>query len=183
MMYIIGLGNPGKEYELTRHNVAWLLLDAVAGNFEYDKYINARVATATLAGSDFTFLKPETFMNNSGEVVPHLLKKGMTSEELVVVQDDIDLPLGSFRISYDRGDGGHNGIKSIVAVLGTKEFLRIRVGISMKDEEGILRKPNVLGKFSEEEMNKLVEVKKTFKELLETLAKDGKGKAMTEFNK
>lgn len=182
MMYIIGLGNPGKEYELTRHNVAWLLLDAVASNFEYDKYMNARVANATLAGSDFTFLKPETFMNNSGEVVPHLLKKGMTSEELVVVQDDIDLPLGSFRISYDRGDGGHNGIKSIVAVLGTKEFLRIRVGVSMKDEEGILRKPNVLGKFSEEEMNKLVEVKKTFKELLETLAKDGKGKAMSLFN-
>jgi len=183
-MHVIGLGNPGEEYKNTRHDVAWILLDAISSDWTEDKYMNADVSMVQVSGKEFIFVKPQTFMNSSGQVIPHLLKNfGATNDTMLVVQDDIDLPLGTLRLSYDRGDGGHNGIKSIVTVLGSKQFLRLRVGISIVGEDGKLHKPNVLGAFSKVEMKKLEEVKLKFKDLLNVLAKEGKEKAMTEFNK
>ncbi len=183
-MHVIGLGNHGEEYKNTRHNVAWTLLDVISGDWTGDKYMNADISTVQVSGKEFIFVKPQTFMNSSGQVIPYLLKNfGATNDTMLVVQDDIDLPLGTLRLSYDRGDGGHNGIKSIVTVLGSKQFLRLRVGISIVGEDGKLHKPNVLGAFSKVEMKKLEEVKLKFKDLLNVLAKEGKEKAMTEFNK
>lgn len=181
MIHIIGLGNPGKEYEQTRHNVAWMLLDTLVDvrDWRHDKYLPGHVATLP----DMTLVKPDTFMNHSGNVLPSLMKSyGLSAESLLVVQDDIDLPIGTLRLSYDRGDGGHNGIKSIVEVLGSKQFLRLRVGVSLLDESGVLRKPNVLGRFSPLEMETLQTVIEKYKKILAILTKEGKEKAMNECN-
>ena len=185
MLHIIGLGNPGKEYMNTRHNVAWMLFDTLASeaDWKYEKYLPAYVVHMSRNSSDMMLIKPDTFMNNSGDVVPYLIKAHeLTAESLLVVQDDIDLPLGTMRLSYDRGDGGHNGIKSIVNVLGSKQFLRLRIGVSLLDETGTLRKPNVLGRFNEEEMKTLEIVEKKFVQVLDILTKEGKESAMNICN-
>ena len=103
-------------------------------------------------------------------------------EKIIVVHDDIDLPLGITKISHDRGDGGHNGVKSIMSVLGTKEFTRIRVGVSILDEEGILRKPDVLGNFSQEEQQQIEPISQRVAIVIETIIKNGLDKAMTQYN-
>jgi PTH1 family peptidyl-tRNA hydrolase len=142
MLYIIGLGNPGEKYKNTRHNIAWLVMDELfPTNWSYNKYMNADIRT----GHYGIYIKPQTFMNNSGEVISFLKKEvDFEPEHVLVMYDDIDLAFGEIRISYDRGDGGHNGIKSITNHLGSKKSIRIRMGISRKIEEGRLAKPNVL---------------------------------------
>lgn len=115
MFLIVGLGNPGKKYEKTRHNVGFMVLDALK-EFE--------LPNATLA-------KPQTFMNNSGKAVKSLVAKYqiLNTKYLVVVHDDIDISLGKIKISVGRGSAGHKGVESIIQVLGTKNFTRVRVGI------------------------------------------------------
>ncbi len=179
---IVGLGNPGTEYEKTRHNAGWIVIDHAFPNLEWgrDSYANAGTATE----GDFLFVKPATFMNLSGETVQYFVdKKDYLPENIIVIYDDIDLALGKIKISFDRGSGGHNGIKSIETCLGSREFIRIRIGISKLLETGEFIKPNVLGKFESSELETLVEVSKQIKLALETIVGDGKEKAMTEFNK
>jgi PTH1 family peptidyl-tRNA hydrolase len=182
---IVGLGNPGKEYEKTRHNAGWVILDQAFPELEWerDSYGIAGKATFSFGDSQILFVKPVTLMNNSGESVEYFVsKKGFLSENTIVVYDDIDLPLGTMKISFDRGSGGHNGIKSIEEHLGSREFIRIRVGISKVLENGELVKPNVLGKFEESEIEVLEGVSKKVKDALSLLVKEGKEKAMTMFN-
>jgi len=179
---IVGLGNPGTEYEKTRHNAGWIVIDGAFPGLEFgrDAYANAGTATE----GDFLFVKPATFMNLSGETVQYFVdKKDYLPENIIVIYDDIDLALGKIKISFDRGSGGHNGIKSIEMSLGSREFIRIRIGISKLLETGELVKPNVLGKFEANELETLAEVSKQVKLALETIVKEGKEKAMTEFNK
>ena len=178
---IVGLGNPGTEYEKTRHNAGWIVIDHAYPNLEFgrDSYANAGTATA----GDLLFVKPATFMNLSGETVQYFVdKKEHLPENIIVIYDDIDLPLGKFKISFDRGSGGHNGIKSIETCLGSREFIRIRIGISKTLEDGTFVKPNVLGKFESSELEQLAEVSKKIRLAIETIVKKGKEKAMTEFN-
>jgi PTH1 family peptidyl-tRNA hydrolase len=178
---VVGLGNPGKEYQKTRHNAGWVVIDFAYPDlfWERDNY-----AVADIAKHDhLTFVKPATFMNLSGESVGYLTKKkDVNPDQCIIIYDDIDLPIGKLKISYDRGSGGHNGIKSIQDHLGTAEFIRIRIGISKLMENGELVKPNVLGKFEPEELEILESVAKRVKLAIHTIIKDGKEFAMTEFN-
>ncbi len=183
---VVGLGNPGTEYEKTRHNAGWIVIDTMYPNLEWikDSYANAVIAQ----DRDFLFVKPATFMNLSGETVHYFIdKKEYLPENSIVIYDDIDLALGKFKISFDRGSGGHNGIKSIEMSLGSREFIRIRIGISKQvttegQEKPMLVKPNVLGKFEASELETLAEVSQQVKLALHTIITEGKEQAMTEFN-
>lgn len=178
---VVGLGNPGKEYEKTRHNAGRLVIDLAYPDLQWerDSYAQAGIAK----DEELFFAKPATFMNLSGESVRYLVdKKEIPAEHVIVIYDDIDLPLGKIKISFDRGSGGHNGIKSIHDHLGTQEFIRIRIGISKVIESGELVKPNVLGKFEPEELTILEAVAKKVKLAVHTIVNDGKELAMTEFN-
>lgn len=175
----------GDKYKNTRHNVAWIIFENIFSNLNWqkNKYAESILANTRINDTDVLIVKPETFMNESGRVIPYLMKTyGTSSEKIIVVHDDIDLPIGNIKISYDRGDGGHNGVKSIMSVLGTKEFIRIRVGVSILDEEGILRKPDVLGNFSQEEQKQLENISQKTALIIETIIKNGLDKAMTQYN-
>lgn len=178
---VVGLGNPGKEYEKTRHNAGWIVIDFAYPDlfWEQDNYAVAGIAKHEA----IIFAKPTTFMNLSGESVGYITKKkDIAADHCIVIYDDIDLLLGKLKISYDRGSGGHNGIKSIQDHLGTAEFIRIRIGISKVLENGEFVKPNVLGKFEPEELETLKVVSVIVKKALETIQTEGREKAMTLFN-
>lgn len=158
MKLIAGLGNPGKKYEMTRHNVGFLCLEYFQKkhnlNFKLNKDMNAEVAEANINGEKCIFLKPQTFMNLSGEAVDKVTRYyKIANEDLVVIHDDMDLPLGTLRLREKGSAGGHNGIKNIILHLATEEFKRIRVGIS--GHEDIDAVDYVLGRFSKEEQEVL----------------------------
>ena len=147
MPYIIaGLGNPGEEYENTRHNTGRIVLEAVrkefGGDFEFNKKLNAQVSEGKIGKEKVTFVAPDTFMNNSGKAIGQLVKSIKAAEKLVVIYDDFNLPLGRIRISYNRSSGGHNGIESIIKAVKTEAFLRIRVGTAPENAKGNARTPH-----------------------------------------
>ncbi len=185
MFTIIGLGNVGEKYKNTRHNIAWIIFDNIFSNLNWqkNKYAESMLANTRTNNTDVLIVKPETFMNESGRVIPYLSKTyGTTVENIVVIHDDIDLPLGIIKISHDRGDGGHNGVKSIVSVLGTKEFTRVRVGVSIVDDNGVQHKPDVLGNFSKEESIELEKIAQKVAIIIEEIVKGGYKSAMNIFN-
>jgi PTH1 family peptidyl-tRNA hydrolase len=136
---IVGLGNPGKEYEATRHNAGFWWVDELARkhsvNFKAESKFHGQVARATLHGHEVHLLKPQTFMNVSGRsVVALALFYKILPDQILVVHDELDLPPGSAKLKLGGGHGGHNGLKDIIAHLGTKEFWRLRVGIGHPGE-------------------------------------------------
>lgn len=160
MKLIIGLGNPGKEYVRTRHNVGFFLLDKMQELFElpefkFDKHSNADISKGLLEKKRVVLAKPQTFMNNSGQAVRSLLSfYKLTPADLIVIHDDKDIPLGKFRVQSNRGAAGHNGIKSLFDSLGTQDFLRLRVGIA--PEKPITDTADfVLAPFAKDEQQKL----------------------------
>ncbi len=131
-MLIAGLGNPGREYEGTRHNVGWLVVDELARRAaaSFRSKFNGRLAETRLAAQRVILLEPETYMNESGRSIgPAVAFYKLASAELLVVHDDIDLEEGKLQARLGGGLGGHNGLKSIAQVLGTNEFLRLRIGV------------------------------------------------------
>ncbi len=185
MKYIIGLGNPGNNYKTTRHNIAWIIFDAFGlEGWKYDKYINASFVGDSINKDIILFVKPHTFMNRSGEIINALRKQNDFSyEDVIILHDDVDLGFGKVRISYNRGDGGHNGVKSIINHLGTKKIVRIRVGISRLLEEGNFAKPNVLSSFSNDEIN-IIEKETTDKvsNIIYSLIVNGIENTMNKYN-
>ena len=192
---IVGLGNPGGEYAGTRHNAGRMLLEIFRSDnqlpdWQYKKTADALVSKGAVLDVEITLVEPETYMNLSGASVKHFIKNPDDALDLVVVHDDIDLALGSWKISWDRGDGGHNGLKSINETLRTKKFLRLRIGV-LPVVNGVKEKPKgddavasfVLGKFRPEEkliLEKAIgEMTIVLKELL-TLTTD---EAMNKWNK
>ena len=154
MKLIVGLGNPGKQYELTRHNVGFICLDTAKDKYnlvyKLETSFNALVATANINGEKCVFVKPQTYMNLSGEAIGKILKYyKIDVNDMLVIYDDMDLPMGALRLREKGSAGGHNGIKSIIAHVGTQEFKRIRVGIS--SHNNIEAKDYVLGRFSKDE--------------------------------
>ena len=154
MKLIVGLGNPGKQYELTRHNVGFICLDFAKDKynltFKMDPSFNAMVATTLIGGEKCIFVKPQTYMNLSGDAIGKIMKYYKVDiNDLLVIYDDMDIPLGSLRLREKGSAGGHNGIKSIISCVGTQEFKRIRVGIS--GHNNIEAKDYVLGRFGKEE--------------------------------
>ncbi|MDD3662568.1 MAG: aminoacyl-tRNA hydrolase [Candidatus Pacebacteria bacterium] len=186
MILIIGLGNKGKVYEKTRHNVSWVVFNYLNGDLDWqpNKYAKSLLATTSFDDKDIVFVKPETFMNKSGEVLDYFKKEYKVSvDDLIIIHDDIDLPLGKIKVSYDRGDGGHNGVKSIMNNLGSASFIRIRIGVSILDENNNLHKPDVLGLFSKEEMKMIKEkISPEVGKIIETIVLKGKEVAMNKFN-
>jgi len=143
MKLIVGLGNPGKKYERTRHNVGFMILDALHGelskyginSWELSKKFNAQICGCTINGQKIILAKPMTYMNQSGEAIQlimHYYK--ITREDLIVVHDDKDILLGKIKIQEDKNNAGHNGIKSIIEHIGTKNFIRVRVGVASENE-------------------------------------------------
>lgn len=187
-LVIVALGNPGTEYEKTRHNVAWILLDEILddADWEFDKYAQADICM----GEGVVYIKPQTFMNNSGISVKYVADKhNVTGDHVVVVHDDIDLPLGRIKISYNAGDGGHNGVKSIAGHLGSTKFVRVRIGVSpgqtMDDIErpaGRDQRDFVLKNFGVEELEKVKSLAANMKKILKTIQGKGYDEAMNLFN-
>jgi PTH1 family peptidyl-tRNA hydrolase len=194
MYYVVALGNPGEKYEHTRHNVGFLMMDYVIKKLDLSEptksmAYSGRVTKGEIANQEMIFLYPETFMNHSGEAVKKLVPSDQVNN-LIVIYDDVDLPLGKIKISQGRGDGGHNGIKSIISSLGDKDFIRLRVGIApVNNETGLPVRPQgdelanfVLKNFTTNELNKLDESREKLFNLLETIVRDGVVKAMNVGN-
>lgn len=196
MSYIIvGLGNPGGEYEGTRHNTGRMLVEAFArtqdaDDFVFDKKANAQVVSGAIKKEKYTLVLPDTFMNKSGNAVARFVKSVKAAERLVVVHDDLDLPLGRFKLSFNRGSGGHRGVESVKRAVKTEAFVRLRVGISKDAGKGKVKKPVgeeaigdfILGKFKPAEVTDFKKLSKKVSEALAVLISEGREAAMQGFN-
>lgn len=192
---VVGLGNPGDEYEMTRHNTGRMAIEYFADEKKFspwktDAKMKATVSRGLLHRSVAALVLPDTFMNRSGAAVSKFVKSVKVAQRLVVVYDDLDLPLGAMKISYDRGSGGHKGIDSIARALKTRMFTRIRIGISPSNSAGAVRKPSgeddveryILGVWRPHELGELKRVFKRVSDALEVIIRDGAERAMNQFN-
>lgn len=159
MKIIIGLGNPGKQYEATRHNIGFHVIDELADRLKTpltQSKFNGMYGIAHIGAEKVMLLKPLTYMNLSGEcVVPMMDYYNVENDEIVVIYDDLDLQVGKLRLRQKGSAGGHNGIKSLIHHLGTQEFNRIRIGID-RPKNGIKVPDYVLSKFPDEEKSDMV---------------------------
>jgi PTH1 family peptidyl-tRNA hydrolase len=194
-MIIVGLGNPGSEYSKSRHNTGRIILETIADKFDFSLWKNESKyklerSKGDINGRKFDFILPNTFMNNSGNTVAVFIKDKKKLRDLVVIYDDIDLPFGSYKISFNKSSGGHKGLESIIKKVKSKEFVRIRVGISSKTSKGRAKKPKgeeavlkyLLGNFKEDELKELKKISKEIALVLELISKEGKDKAMSVYN-
>lgn len=205
MRYIVGLGNPGEEYELTRHNAGRMAVLELArkegiDELVFDKKINALVGKGEIgddpankkssAGKEkFQIILPETFMNKSGNALKNIITSAKKAESLIVVHDDIDLPLGKIKISFGKNSGGHKGVESVIKAVKTINFTRVRVGISAVNAKGAVKKPSgekfldyIIGKFKPAELAEMKKAVKKSAEALGVIVTGGTEKAMGEFN-
>ena len=192
---IVGLGNPGDEYQSTRHNAGRMAVEFFAKtaelkDFRADKTKKATVAGGMVAKTAVALVLPDTFMNKSGFAVGKYVKSQKAAERLVVAYDDLDLPLGMMKISFDRSSGGHKGLESVIRAVKTQRFTRVRIGVSPSTAAGSLRKPEgkkvvnnfILTKFGVHELSALKPVFKRAAEAIRTIVLDGLEKAMNQFN-
>ena len=157
MKLIVGLGNKGREYENTRHNMGFMLVDRYLQykniTDKFKEKFNAMYIETTINNEKVIFIKPMTYMNNSGIAVRAFFDfYKLNSEDILVISDDLDLDLGKFRLRRNGSSGGHNGLKSIISQLGTDNFKRLRIGIS-NDKDDVIN--YVLSKFSKKELNEI----------------------------
>jgi peptidyl-tRNA hydrolase, PTH1 family len=184
---IIGLGNPGAEYEWTRHNLGFMLVDLLAretGAQVKRKECRALVGRAELEGATVELVKPQTYMNLSGETVACLVAKhGLEkkTQDLLVISDDLALPFGKIRLRARGSAGGHNGLKSIIAALKTDEFVRLRIGIQPEHPIGDTKR-FVLDEFARGARAEVEEVLERSAEALRAVLRDGIDKAMAQYN-
>jgi PTH1 family peptidyl-tRNA hydrolase len=195
MYTVVGLGNPGEEYNNTRHNVGRMIVLDFCKKHElpeptFDKKSNALVSEGKVGKAKLTAVLPETFMNKSGAAVSKFVKSKKATDMLVVVHDELDLPLGRAKISFNKSSGGHKGVESISKAVGTEAFVRVRVGISPSTAAGKLKKPIgedvvgdfILGKFSKKDEDALKKISKSIQEALTSIVVDGRDRAMNEWN-
>ena len=185
MHMIVGLGNPGKQYEFTRHNAGFLCLDYLAAkyNIKVNKIkFKSLVGEGNIGGEKVILLKPTTFMNLSGEALVQAAGfYKVDVSDIIVVYDDISLPIGSLRIREKGSAGGHNGMKNIIYLLGKDNFPRIRLGVGTNGERDLA--DYVLGKFSKEEMKGFSASVENAAEAIEYMVKGDTPKAMNLYNK
>jgi PTH1 family peptidyl-tRNA hydrolase len=190
MKIVVGLGNPGPEYERTRHNVGWWVVDHLADVWRFDgwkKDGQSRIAAGSVAGRRVRLVKPQTYMNLSGGILrPYLRREGWRAgSDMLVVVDEVALPIGSFRIRARGSAGGHNGLKSIEGAVGSQDYARLRIGVGPEDpsrRHGDLA-DYVLSDFGKRDEKTVRELLPTLTELVETWLQDGAELAMTRFNK
>ena len=184
MKIIAGLGNPGAGYANTPHSIGFEAVDAIAaacgGTWEEKRQFKCLMCKVNFAGVPVTLAKPQTFMNLSGESVAPLVKYGnATAADLVVIQDDIDLPVGRIRVRKAGSCGGHNGIRNIIERLGTPAFVRIKLGVG-KDKSDVVA--HVLGKFDPATRKIMDQVVAESVKVAETVLRQGPDKAMNAYN-
>lgn len=195
MFYIIGLGNPGEEYENSRHNTGRDFLFYIAkkrkfSEWKEDKKLKALSSRGEIAGEKVTLLAPETFMNNSGQSVKPLELSPKALEKLLVCYDDLDLGLGALKLSFNRSAGGHNGLASIIKGVKSEAFPRVRIGVSPATPKGKVKKPSgedkiikfLMSEFKTSEKEIIKKAYKKADEALEILVGESRQKAMTMFN-
>jgi peptidyl-tRNA hydrolase, PTH1 family len=186
MRLIVGLGNPGSQYDWTPHNIGFLAVDAMAeraGIRVTRPESKSLVGLGKLAGTDVVLAKPQTFMNLSGTAVRMLLERYECGpEDLIVVSDEAMLPWGTLRIRERGSAGGHNGLNSIIGSLGTNEFIRLRLGVQPEHPMGDMG-DHVLGVMRKPEREIATQMATEAAEAVETILSEGVGKAMTRFNK
>jgi PTH1 family peptidyl-tRNA hydrolase len=178
-LVIVGLGNPNKEYEKTRHNAGRNAVELVAknegfGELIFNKTANALVAKGAVGGENAVLVLPETMMNASGKAVSTFIKTPKAAKNLLVIHDDLDLPLGTIKMVFGRGSGGHKGVESAMRAIKTQDFARIRIGVAplgkknqakkLKDEERVIK--HVIGKWKPGEE---ATFKKVLKKVTETV--------------
>jgi PTH1 family peptidyl-tRNA hydrolase len=202
MKIIVGLGNPGKKFKKTRHNLGFIVVESLRSkfknfsNWKKSKKFLSEISEGKIDEERVILVKPQTFMNNSGKAVKSLIRnfllnKAMAelSRHLFIIHDDIDIPIGKFKISIGRGSAGHKGVQSIINEIGTEEFVRFRIGIGTESNKAANnrtasnRKDFVLQRFSKKEEKALKEVIKKACQAIEMAIKESVEKAMSEFNK
>ena len=209
MIIIIGLGNPGKKFENTRHNVGFMVLDKFAEKnnfpeFKLQKKYSAEISERNFGEQTLLLVKPQNYMNKSGEAAKKIIKKyrigkfnenlkepygeqAMKIENCIVVHDDIDLPIGKIKIAQNRGSAGHKGVESIIKELKTKGFTRLRIGINPEHSYAPTRRSSaekfVLQKFTKDEQKILDKTISKTADALDFILKEGLDKSMNEFNK
>jgi PTH1 family peptidyl-tRNA hydrolase len=185
MRFVVGLGNPGERYRRTRHNIGYMVVDALAARAGVRKggeVAEAWVAPAEVGGQEALLVKPVTFMNRSGIAVDRLLSlKGGGPQDLVVVLDDVALDLGRIRVRERGSHGGHNGLRSLIEVLGTEEFPRLRLGIRKGEPEDDLA-DYVLAPFPDDDVLLVQEAVGRAADAVECVVREGVGVAMNRFN-
>jgi len=192
---ITGLGNPDEEHIHTRHNTGRMALEYFAkqkkfGEWKDDAKARSFVIRGAMGKALVLGLLPNTYMNKSGTAVTRFVKSVKAAERLIVLYDDLDLPLGRVKISFDRGSGGHNGVESIMRAVKTKCFVRIRIGIASVNARGEMKKPHgeavverfILGDFRPDELATLKASFKKASECIEAIITGGREKAMSELN-
>lgn len=191
MKVIVGLGNPGREYAATRHNVGWWLIDHLADVWHFDgwkKDGESHVASGTVNGVRVRLVKPQTFMNLSGQALRNYVRRPFWSAatDLLIVVDEVQLPVGRMRIRPRGSAGGHNGLKSIEHALGTREYARLRIGVGPSEErKGVF--PNladfVLAPFARDEREDILAMMPDLTAAVETWLKEGPERAMNLHNR
>lgn len=188
MLIIVGLGNPGPKYQLTRHNIGFMAIDALAhANNEAQSFKSehkALTAKIRIDGQQVLLVKPQTFMNLSGESVQAILAYyGSSPNELLVVHDEVDIPFGSIRYQKNRGHGGHNGIRNIHQLLGTPDYGRLKLGVSRPPHPQMEVADFVLQNFNGDEQKNLPDFLALTAESLEVFVREGFEKAATRYNR
>lgn len=188
-MMVVGLGNPGREYELNRHNVGFMLVDrledeaGVGPVMKHDTRLDADVGRVPMCGQSLILVKPTSFMNRSGYAVSQVSHYyRVKQEELLLVHDDVDLPFGSIRLRKSGGPGTHNGMRSVVEQLGTRKVPRLRIGIHGKGRKGDLSR-YVLRNFDDDELQAIPEILDRCVGAVKMILNSGMDAAMNRFNR
>ncbi len=187
MKLIVGLGNPGIEYQFTPHNMGFLAVDRIAeecGVRVNNRHCRAQTARTRIAGQEVVLAKPETFMNLSGASVSELVREyeAKPEEDLILLYDELDLPFGTLRVRPRGRSAGHNGVQSIIGALGTQEFTRIRLGIGPDYPVGDGAR-YVLSQFKKAQLETVSEVLEQASDAVRVILTDGLQAAMNRFNR
>ncbi len=198
MYYIVGLGNPGNDYADTRHNAGRIAVAAFIKKHGLPEVVSSKKYTALVSAGEIgkgssaekvTVIMPETFMNKSGSSLKDTITSEKKAEKLIVVHDDLDMPLGKIKIVFNRGSGGHKGIESIKRAIKTEAYTRIKVGVSPTTPSGKIKKPSgdkvldfIVGAFKKPEMEEMKKVAKEVADAITMIVTEGRAKAMEMYN-
>jgi PTH1 family peptidyl-tRNA hydrolase len=183
MKIICGLGNPGQKYDHTRHNIGFELIDSLREKYTFPAFtlenkFTAEISTGEIEGKKIILVKPQTFMNLSGEALQKILAfYKLTPLDILVIHDDLDIPFGKYKLATDSSSAGHNGVQNIIDQIGTKQFKRIRIGIGEASDDAVVCRMEahdyVLERFKDEELTKLIKIKENILEEIEKILQSG----------
>jgi len=183
MWLITGLGNPGRKYSRTRHNIGFMVLDELADryNIEFTDKKEYRIGKCFIGDKQILLVEPLLYMNLSGVAISNIFKKyPVQTQDMIVVYDDLDIETGKIRIRKTGSSGGHKGVQSIIDNIGTKDFIRVRIGIGR--EPGVSAEKYVLSKFNKDELQVIKNAITIAAEAITTIITEGVDKAMNRFN-